>query len=371
MAIDPNPRSTARPAPSMDPASESTTAATHGADHAPLVFVTGASRSGTTMLARILGGHDAILALQELHYFGSLWDPARDPQSLPEAELVRLGAILVARQIRGLWAGEPTAAERDEARRTVMELPADQRTPAGLFAAIVQALAFKAGKQCACEQTPRNIFYARRLLDLYPAARIVHIVRDPRAVLASQKNRWKLRALGAEHLPVREMIRNRVNYHPLTIGKLWNEANEEAWRLRGHARFHLVRFEDLAAAPEAELSKLCAFLGIDVQPAMLDLPRWGSSNLAHSSDQRGISREVVDRWSQVLSHGEILVCEQVTRRMMQPFGYQCERLGTVGRARTIPVLLSYPLHLLGVVALNPRRAWTQLKALRQANRSTA
>ena len=44
-------------------------------DTAPLVFVTGASRSGTTMLARMLGAHSAISAFNELHYFGSLWDP--------------------------------------------------------------------------------------------------------------------------------------------------------------------------------------------------------------------------------------------------------------------------------------------------------
>ena len=37
-----------------------------------LVFIVGASRSGTTMLNRILGNHRAVAGLNELHYFGEL-----------------------------------------------------------------------------------------------------------------------------------------------------------------------------------------------------------------------------------------------------------------------------------------------------------
>ncbi len=43
-----------------------------------LVFVAGASRSGTTMLNRILGQHPSICAMNELHYFGDLFDIGGD-----------------------------------------------------------------------------------------------------------------------------------------------------------------------------------------------------------------------------------------------------------------------------------------------------
>jgi len=174
-----------------------------------------------------------------------------------------------------------------------------------------------------------------------------------------------MRSHGATHLPVSEMVRNRVNYHPVTMGKLWVRANEEALRLADHPRFTVVRFEDLATAPEQETARLCVFLGLEFQPPMLlDLPQWGSSNADHTSAQRGISKEAVDRWSSVLSSGEALICEKVTADLMGRFGYTARVLGESSGLRAIPSLLAYPFHVLGVVALNPKRAWTQLRALR-------
>jgi hypothetical protein len=335
-------------------------------DSAPLVFVTGASRSGTTMLARMLGSHSAVMTFNELHFFGSLWDPFDTGRAHPARELAELAATLLARQTHGLWGGSPTEVEQAWGRRLVRSLPERDCHPAGLFAAVLVRLAQDSGRRIGCEQTPRNIFYARRLLELYPQARIVHIVRDPRAVLASQKGRWRLRRLGASHLPVSEMLRNRVNYHPLTMSNLWVKANEEALRLMGHPRLLVVRFEDLAEDPEPEVRRLARFLDLDYEPGMLDVPRWGSSNLTHDSSAKGVAREAVDRWRDSISQGECLLCERICHLTMQRLGYVPELLGRRGLLTCVPSLLSYPLHAAGVMALNPGRAWVQIRALARA-----
>ncbi|MBK1720267.1 sulfotransferase family protein [Thiocystis violacea] len=333
---------------------------------APLVFVTGASRSGTTMLARMLGAHSQILTFNELHFFGSLWDPHDDSRKLSARDLAELAAILLARQTNGLWGGSPTDVERAWGRRLVSQLPDRDCTPAALFAATLRRLAEDASRTYACEQTPRNIFYARRLLELYPNARIVHIVRDPRAVLASQKNRWRLRQLGAHHLPMSEMLRNRVNYHPLTMGKLWARATEEALRLDGHPRFTILRFEDLAANAEEGARHLCRFLGLKYESGMLEIPRWGSSNLTHDSGHKGVAPEAVGQWREHLSRGEIRLCERINQLLMQRFNYPLEHGGDQDGLSTLTSLISYPLHVAGVVALNPVRAWIQLRAMVRA-----
>ncbi|MBV5273902.1 MAG: sulfotransferase [Lamprocystis purpurea] len=336
----------------------------------PLVFVTGASRSGTTMLARMLGSHSAIMAFDELHYFGSLWDPSDNGREFTSRKLAEIAAILLARQTRGLWGGRPSTDEQSWGRHLERDLAEHERTPAGVFAAVLMRLAKDAGKTIACEQTPRNIFYARQLLDLYPNARVIHIVRDPRAVLASQKNRWQLRRLGAHHLPLSEMLRNRVNYHPLTMGKLWARATEEALGLVGHPRFMMLRFEDLAADPKTGAERLSGFLDLEYEPEMLEIPRWGSSNVEHSSEQKGVSAEVVNKWRDCLSTGEARICESTCRRQMEELGYPTEFLGDAHRLSALPSLLSYPLHAMGVVALNPGRAWIHVKALFRRRRDT-
>jgi hypothetical protein len=49
--------------------------------------------------------------------------------------------------------------------------------------------------------------------------------------------------------------------------------------------------------------------------------------------------------------------------MMNKFTYKIEKKGLISRLSALPSLLAYPLHVAGVVLLNPVRAWIQLRAL--------
>jgi hypothetical protein len=234
----------------------------------------------------------------------------------------------------------------------------------GMFAAVVADLAAEHGKSIACEQTPRNVFYAAELLAALPRVRLVHIVRDPRAVLASQKNRWRLRKLGARNLPFSESVRTWLNYHPLTMANLWVKATQAALRLSEHPRVRIVRFEDLAERPDAEIRALCGFLGVDYEPGMSEVPHWGSSNLPHTGAGKGIAREVIDRWQGVLGAGEIRIVERAAAPLMSRFAYPFTGHEAVpARLAAAWHLAVYPLCMLGVVLANPRRAWIQLAAV--------
>ena len=37
------------------------------------IFIVGSSRSGTTMMGRILANHKDIFTFKELHFFGTMW----------------------------------------------------------------------------------------------------------------------------------------------------------------------------------------------------------------------------------------------------------------------------------------------------------
>ncbi len=325
-----------------------------------IVFVVGASRSGTTMLSSILGNHSRIAGLPELHYFGDLWDVDSDDSELDSKTLQRVAAELLRRMERGLWGAPAGPKEHERARALVRGLEPSNCGGARLFEAVLESV-LGDGVDIASEQTPRNGFYASRLLALYPEARVVHIVRDPRAVLASQKNRWRRKWLGGSNIPWSQVLRVWANYHPGTMAQLWKRAVAAGRSLDAHPRVTMLRFEDLVTHPEPTVRELCRFLDIDYQPKMLEVPQEGSSNRSDRAQALGISKEVASSWLEVLSPAEIVITEKLTGDLMHALGY--DALHPPQPLLSLAVQgLRFPMHLLGVALSNPRRAWIMLTA---------
>lgn len=113
-------------------------------------------------------------------------------------------------------------------------------------------------KPLCADRTPSNVLEIELLARWYPAARFIHLVRDGRDVvpsvvtmdfgpddLASAALFWKRRVLAGR---------------------------ADGARL-GPDRYLEVRYEDLVADPEETLRGLCAFAGIEFDPAMLEYHR--------------------------------------------------------------------------------------------------
>ena len=334
-----------------------------------MIFITGASRSGTTLLSFVLRNHSAVFGLKELQYFGQAWDPRDRRRHFTKNEAIEAAADMLACQEHGVLARVTGTRHRREAAAIVSALGPTGTDPVELFAAVANGLAASAGKAIACEQTPRYIFYARALLELYPAAHVVHIVRDPRAVMASQKKRWQRRRLASttSRVPSYESLRVWVNYHPYTIARLWSRATAEALALEDHPRVTLVRFEDLVREPEASVRHLCERIGIGYEPGMLDV---GQVNSSHQSSvggmRRGLNSDAIEKWQDVLSPAETDITERMCAPWMRRFGYAPR----APRIRAWPARawyrLSYIAHLGGVLLVNPNRAYVQGRALRRS-----
>jgi omega-hydroxy-beta-dihydromenaquinone-9 sulfotransferase len=334
----------------------------------PVIFVTGASRSGTTLLSFVLRNHSAVFGLRELQYFGQAWDPRDGRRRFAEREAIEAAANMLARQEHGALTSVTGGAHRREAAAVVSRLGPAGMDPAELYAAVVNGLAAAAGKSIACEQTPRNIFYARALLELYPAAHVVHIVRDPRAVMASQKKRWQRRRLSSSpsRVPRYESLRVWVNYHPYTIARLWSHATAEALALEAHPRVTLVRFEDLVREPEATVRRLCERIGLGYEPRMLEVGQVNSSHRTSAGGtRRGLHSDAIDQWRDVLSPAEIDITESMCASWMRRLGYESQHPRDVFWGARAWYRLSYMGHLAGVLMVNPNRAYVQSRALRR------
>lgn len=331
-----------------------------------MIFITGASRSGTTLLSFVLRNHPDVFGLRELQYFGESWDPRSPDRQLSRHAAVEAAARMLARQREGLFSYTVEDRHRDEARMILDSVGEAATDAAEVFATVAVHLAVAGGKTIPCEQTPRYVFYARALLDLYPQAHVVHIVRDPRAVMASQKRRWRRRTLATNGhaVPRYESLRTWVNYHPYTVARLWRGATSAALAVSDHPRATLVRFEDLLRQPEATMRSLCARLDLEYDPRMLDV---GQINSSHQSSvagaRRGLHPDAIDKWREVLTPAEVAVTERLCGSLMRRFDYGTQPVPSTTLLQDTGYGLSYLAHLAGVALVNPGRAYVQGRAL--------
>lgn len=136
-----------------------------------------------------------------------------------------------------------------------------------------------------------------RCPDLWPDARYVHLLRDPRDV--------------ARSCVVQGWAGN--TYHGVGI---WLEA-ERRWdllveRTRPEQRYEL-RYEDLVEAPERELAGLCDFLGLEYEEAML---RYDEDSTYSRPDPR-----LASQWKQRMSRRELARLEARCGSLLSDRGY--------------------------------------------------
>ena len=157
-----------------------------------MLFVVGNSRSGTTMMGRILGNHDDVFTFGELHFFGQLWSPASSTE-LDISAATELAAKLFCIQREGYRMHGGHQRFLEEAGQFCESITGYPISPVVLFSEFLRFEASQNGNSIPCDQTPRNVFYIDEILKSYPQVKIINMIRDPRDVLLSKKRKWKRR----------------------------------------------------------------------------------------------------------------------------------------------------------------------------------
>jgi len=197
------------------------------------IFVTGAPRTGTTLVQNMLDSHPDVLGLPEFKH-------------LPD--IIRLRNALQASIREGMIDKVCSPQQVDERIRALIE---------DFFKSV--------GDRYPCrwisEKTPQNTLFLEELIELFPAAKFIYVVRDPRAVVASllkveQKASAQGRSVG---LSVRNAIQSTKKYFQRGF-------NAQA---KWPDKIHVAVYRDLVTYPERETKKICGFLGIEWVQSML------------------------------------------------------------------------------------------------------
>ena len=285
------------------------------------IFITGNSRSGTTMMSRILGNHESVYSFQELHFFDEIVPNGKATDTIDSAKAAKIYASLCAIQRNGYFGSRNPTPFLTEAREALNEL--NSLSSLNVFEKFLVSEAKKNKKAIPCEQTPQNIFSLNDILTHVKDAKVIIMVRDPRQVMLSQKNKWKRRKLSGGEIPRLESIRSRINYHPVTISKIWKSAMQTASKFLNNPSVMIVKYEELIQNPEKIIKQVCAHCSLTFNEAMLDIPVVGSSNFNDSRQQRGIDTSKINLWENGgLNNTEIDICQKINGDLMHQFGYE-------------------------------------------------
>lgn len=194
----------------------------------PLIFIGGFFKSGTTLLRAMIGQHSAIAAGLETYWFDMDWKNRGDKF------LERLHLLQEFYNIK------------EDVMLSIVEESTDAEDFLNNFLGYYSQ---SIGKKTWAEKTPGNITQLDRIFTRWPHAKFIHIIRDPRDVLASLRQNKK-----------RDSVEE--------FSTLWSRfiGNAEEWKKKQGEyadKFLEVRYEKLVLIPHEVTEQIFLFLGID------------------------------------------------------------------------------------------------------------
>ncbi len=245
-----------------------------------LIFIGGSPRSGTTLLQNMLDSHPQVLGGPEFLHIPDI------------IELRRKLHFSIAREWIDIFCSREDVDNH-------------------LIATIKRLFLSLADKhQCEfySEKTPENILAFSELLELFPDAHFIQVLRDPRAILSSMQQ-VKQRAIskGLNPPSFTANTSTSINY----IKRCFNAGIKATQRAPN--KILTVSYEQLVADPENEAKKICSHLGIPWDDLMLrpgDKQHLGDQAITTKSDEiwydsktynRNIAAQNPRKWTKQLS----------------------------------------------------------------------
>jgi hypothetical protein len=214
-----------------------------GREGPPAPFVVGLTRSGTTLLRMMLDAHPELAVPPETHFVPDLIKAAR-----AEGDAATMLATMTSHRT---WAD---FGLDEDALRARLE-GVDRGDAAAAVRCFFESYAERQGKPRWGDKTPAYMLSVQRIGRTLPESRFIHLIRDGRDVSLSQR----ARALNEQPPPPEQAAR---------WVKRIRKSRDQAMTLKG-ARYVEARYEDLVREPEETLRRICSFIDLPWDPAML------------------------------------------------------------------------------------------------------
>lgn len=293
----------------------------------PMFFIVGRARSGTTLLQTMLDAHPSIIIpgescilmhLKNKYFHCSHWSNATVDLFLND--------ILHEKKLKLFW-----NLDLQKIREQIFLIPEPSRN----FMLLCKILylnypsIFKHdGVSLIGDKNPIYTLFIKDLLELFPTAKFIHLVRDYRANIVSNKEAFSLKDIAT--------LAHAWKYHNKKVESARNTYSE---------RFLLVRYEDLSMDPANEMKNICGFLGIAFNPVVFDFHKAINEHITgndkerfgkhHANLLKPVNSENIESWKKKLNTADIALAEFITGDYALKYGYP----HSVPKANSIPFRL--------------------------------
>lgn len=258
----------------------------------PPFFVVGCGRSGTTLLRVMLNRHSQLaVPLESLFVLDYL-------QASNDVPIDRMREMIVDEYELREWGLDVSSEQLVDCSR-----------PVDLVSRLHELFAIEEGKESWGNKTPRFVRHWRLLKSAFPAARFVHVVRDPRAVADSL---------------ARSEVHRSTHYHgarrwvhDVTAGlEMEKQLGEDVLRLP---------YERLVSETDESIESVCRFLGVDPEPIGESAGGQEEYDAYYQRIHKLVSGPVdpgrAEAWRQEMPADRIRLVEGVAGDLMGTLGY--------------------------------------------------
>jgi hypothetical protein len=257
------------------------------------VFIVGSPRSGTTLIQGILCNTGKYFPMPETHFFSQV------AYGLPEKGLSNKNRIKIQRILA-------QKSRIDIDRGSLSNL----NTQKEIFEYVVGK--FNTDNRIDfLEKTPRHVFFYSKIMNYYPGAKFICMIREPKNVISSQLTNSP-----------------KQNKSVIRLSLLYNKIAAAILEIQSKSNVSIVKYEDLTFEPQQILEKICNFLNITFYPKILDDVSapfeivsehefWKEKNISLKT----IQKSNADKWRNTLTGGQANIINFITRSHAKKFEY--------------------------------------------------
>jgi hypothetical protein len=278
----------------------------------PIAFIITRGRSGSTLLQSMLDSNTHICAPIESKFVLHLFSKYKNETNWTQKKInVFITDLYTNRKFRLFWNVTRTELHSLFAKYTISSF-ADACKVIYLSH---HSMFTKTDIKLIVDKNPYYAQLIPFIKEIFPEAKFIHLIRDPRAVVYSTKKAFN-------------------NQNLLAIANSWVRINRLIELEKLDSNFITIKYEDLVNNPEISMERLCDFLEIQYNKDMLQAYSTISKNMStqkylnlehHRNIAKKINPEISKSWEKELKVNDIKLINYITAETAKKYNYTIEK----------------------------------------------